>query len=97
MGLEEVMLARMKQSHGLSRPHAGSFARREALLLERVGVADRARQRGQLLAPGEAARVGAAQAVALLHAREHDLLETHFVASRFVTLGPSRLLLPAVG
>ena len=32
--------------------------RREALLLERVGVADRARQRGQLLAPGEGAGVG---------------------------------------
>ena len=31
MGLQEVMLARMKQSHGLSRPHAGSFARREQL------------------------------------------------------------------
>ena len=31
MGLQEVMLARMKQRHGLSRPHAGSFARREQL------------------------------------------------------------------
>ena len=31
MGLQEVMLARMKQSHGPSRPHAGSFARREQL------------------------------------------------------------------
>ena len=46
---------RRRRRRLLGRPRRG---RREALLLERVGVADRARQRGRLLAPGEAAAWG---------------------------------------
>ena len=54
MGLQEVMLARMKQSHGLSRPHAGSFARREQLPALPGTIRDAYALKQQRLAPASA-------------------------------------------
>ena len=48
------MLARMKQSHGLSRPHAGSFARREQLPALPGTIRDAYALKQQRLAPASA-------------------------------------------